>query len=147
MDINAEPEQDWPGLAQTSYRITSIHTGDYNCLAWAIEETDRWWSPLPEEDYYWTEGVPREVSVRAFMKAYEVLGFVGCENGTLEAGVEKLAIYATVDGRPQHIARQLPSGFWTSKLGRLEDIEHELDGLCGELYGTVQQFMKRVRRQ
>jgi hypothetical protein len=144
MDINAELEQDWPGLARTQYRITSQHTGDYNCIAWASTETDRWWSPLPEEDYYWPEGVPREVSVGAFVKAYETLGFEVCENGELEAGIEKLAIYATPDGRPQHVARQLPDGVWTSKLGRLEDIEHELDGLCGELYGTVQRFMKRT---
>jgi hypothetical protein len=146
MDINAELEQDWPGLAQTSYRITSKHTGDYNCLAWAIEATNQWWSPLPEDDYYWPEGVSREISVEAFVKAYETLGFRVCEDGALEVGVEKLAIYGTSDGRPKHVARQLPSGFWTSKLGRLEDIEHELDGLCGELYGTVRQFMKRAGR-
>jgi hypothetical protein len=144
MDINAELEQDWPGLAQTQYRITSPHTGDYNCLAWAIEENDRWWSPLPEADYYWPEGVPREVSVEAFVKAYETLGFVVCEDGELEAGVEKLAIYATSDGRPQHVARQLSNGLWTSKLGRLEDIEHELEGLSGSLYGTVRCFMSRM---
>jgi hypothetical protein len=143
MDINAELEQDWPGLAQTQYRVTSKHTGDYNCLAWAIEETDRWWSPLPEDDYYWPEGVPREVSVAAFVKVYETLGFALCDSGEPEVGMEKLAIYVTADGRPQHVARQLPNGSWTSKLGRLEDIEHELDGLTGKLYGTVQCFMKR----
>jgi hypothetical protein len=145
MDINAELERDWPGLAQTQYRVTSKHTGDYNCLAWAIEETDRWWSPLPEDDYYWPEGVPREVSVDAFVKAYETLGFGVCADGDLEDGVEKLAIYATSDGRPQHMARQLSSGLWTSKLGRLEDIEHELEGLNGALYGTVRRFMRRDR--
>jgi hypothetical protein len=114
MDISAELEQDWPNLAQTQYRVTSPYTGDYNCLAWAVEETDRWWSPLPEEDYYWPEGVPREVSVDAFVKAYETLGFAVCEDGELEAGVEKLAIYTTPDGRSQHVARQLPNGLWTS---------------------------------
>jgi hypothetical protein len=145
MDINVELEEDWPGLAKTPYRITSEHTGNYNCLAWASEETDRWWSPLPESDYYWPEGVPREVAVAAFVKAYETLGFAICEHGELEPNLEKLAIYATSDGKPQHVARQLPSGLWTSKLGRLEDIEHELDGLTGELYGTVQKFMQRYR--
>jgi hypothetical protein len=144
MDINVELERDWPGLAQTQYRVTSKHTGDYNCLAWAIEETDRWWSPLPEDDYYWPEGVPREVSVNAFAKAYETLGFEMCEDGNLEDGFVKLAIYVTLDGRPQHVARQLPSGLWTSKLGRLEDIEHELEGLNGLLYGTVRQFLRRL---
>jgi hypothetical protein len=33
---------------------------------------------------------------------------------------------------------------WTSKLGRYEDISHELYGLvCGD-YGEVQKFMKRA---
>jgi hypothetical protein len=143
MDINVELEADWPNLAQTHYRITSPHTGDYNCLAWATGEDERWWSPLPEDDYYWPEGVPRELSIASFVMAYETVGFVVCENGDWVLNVEKLAIYITSDGRPQHVARQLPNGFWTSKLGRLEDIEHELEGLTGQLYGTVQKFMER----
>jgi hypothetical protein len=31
----------------------------------------------------------------------------------------------------------------TSKLGRWEDIEHELAGLVCEMYGSVQQFLRR----
>ncbi|MCZ2207874.1 hypothetical protein [Cylindrospermopsis raciborskii] len=145
MDINAELEQDWPNLSQTNYRVTSPHTGDYNCLAWAVYEEDRWWSPLPEEDYYWPEGVPRKVSIDAFVKAYETVGFVVCEAGDFEPNLEKLAIYATPDGRPQHVARQLSNRQWTSKLGRLEDVEHELKGLEGQLYGAVVVFMGRKR--
>ncbi|MHC5728665.1 MAG: DUF7689 domain-containing protein, partial [Nostoc sp.] len=30
-----------------------------------------------------------------------------------------------------------------SKLGRWEDIEHELEGLTSEMYGSVQQILKR----
>lgn len=145
MDINAELEQDWPNLSNTQYRITSPHTPNYNCLAWAIQEDDRWWSPLPEDDYYWPEGVPREVSVAAFIKAYETLGFSVCESGEFEKNTDKLALYVTSDGKPQSIARQLPNGLWTSKLGRLEDIEHEFTGLNGKLYGTVHKFMTRSR--
>ena len=50
---------------------------------------------------------------------------------------------ATSDGEPTHAARQLPNGKWTSKLGRWEDIEHDLEGLTGEMYGSVQQILKR----
>jgi hypothetical protein len=49
MDINAELERDWPGLAQTSYRITSKHTGEYNCLAWAIADLQQWLRGLSVE--------------------------------------------------------------------------------------------------
>ena len=143
MDINAELEQEWPNLSDTQYRITSPHTPSYNCFAWAIEEDNRWWSPLPEDDYYWPEGVPREVSVTAFTKAYATLGFSVCETSELEPNVEKIAIYVTSDGKPQHVARQLSNGLWASKLGRVEDIEHELLGLSGKLYGLPQVFMAR----
>lgn len=142
-ELEAELEKDWPNLVNTTYQVTSPHTGLYNCLAWAMEESNRWWSPLPEDDYYWPDGAPREVSVAAFIKAYETLGFSVCDSGDIETNVEKLAIYATPDGKPQHVARQLPNGRWTSKLGRLEDIEHELEGLNGNLYGTVHTFMAR----
>lgn len=111
MDTNAELEQDWPNLSRTHYRITSPFTGNYNCIAWAIGEEDRWWSPLPEDDYYWPEGVSQKVSVAAFISAYKTVGFVVCENGDRVPNVEKIAIYVTPEGRPQHVARQLPNGF------------------------------------
>jgi len=39
----------------------------------------------------------------------------------------------------------LPSGKWTSKLGRLEDIEHDTpDDVAGGVYGEVAGFMKRA---
>ena len=57
--------------------------------------------------------------------------------------MEKVAIYA-IGGRTKHMARQLPSGAWTSKLGDLEDIEHEsLSALEGSDYGNVAMIMAR----
>jgi hypothetical protein len=61
----------------------------------------------------------------------------------LELEYQKIAIYIDVSGTPTHAARQLPNGKWTSKLGWLEDIEHELDGLTGDRYGCVAQILKR----
>lgn len=143
MGSSDELEADWPNLAKTKYQVTSSYTPKYNCLAWAAHDTEQWWSPLPVESYYWPENVPREVTLSAFIKAYQTCGFEVCEEAILELGFEKIAIYTTPDGQPQHIARQLENGMWTSKLGRFEDIEHELNGLTGELYGTVKQIMKR----
>jgi hypothetical protein len=58
-------------------------------------------------------------------------------------GFEKIAIYV-LDEKPQHAARQLPNGKWTSKLGQYEDIEHNaLEGLEGSIYGYVACVMKR----
>jgi cobalamin synthase len=38
-----------------------------------------------------------------------------------------------------------PSGMWTSKLGALEDIEHQLGGLTGDRYGKIGQILKRSK--
>ena len=137
-------EDEFPNLAATGYRITSLRSQSYNCFAWAAGENDRWWNPLePESPYYWPDGVPAELTIFAFIQAYGTLGYEPCEISDLEPGFEKIAIYATSDGEPTHAARQLPSGKWTSKLGRWEDIEHELDGLICEMYGSVRQILKR----
>jgi hypothetical protein len=43
-----------------------------------------------------------------------------------------------------HAARQLPTGKWTSKLGKAEDIEHDSpDDVAGGIYGEVVLFMRR----
>jgi len=57
---------------------------------------------------------------------------------------EKVALYGSFLFYT-HAARQLPDGRWTSKLGRLEDIEHDTpDDVAGGLYREVAQFMKRA---
>jgi hypothetical protein len=61
----------------------------------------------------------------------------------LEQGFEKTALFADAEGVPSHAARQLPNSRWTSKIGAMEDIEHALHDLDGELYGTVVRIMKR----
>jgi hypothetical protein len=64
----------------------------------------------------------------------------------MELGFEKLAIFADENSEPTHVARQLPSGAWSSKLGAGEDIEHSsLTALEGSVYGRVVQFLRRPR--
>lgn len=42
------------------------------------------------------------------------------------------------------MARQLPTGRWTSKLGGSEDIEHASPTeLEGDMYGTVVLYMRK----
>ena len=78
------------------------------------------------------------------MQAYQTLGYTPCNSAVLEVGYEKIALYVRDDGIPVHAAKQLPTGKWSSKLGSIEDIEHELEGLAGEQYGKVGQVLKRV---
>jgi hypothetical protein len=49
----------------------------------------------PENPYYWPENVPAELTIEAFVRAYETLGFEVCESVVVEMGFEKIALYAT----------------------------------------------------
>lgn len=137
----------YPNLLTSGFKVTSPDDIDYNCIAWAADETALWWWPDNQLVGYWPPSVPREETIYAFKKAYNTLGYVDCENHELEPGYEKIAIFATPDGIPQHAARQLESGHWTSKLGEWEDIEHfAVDGVSGKVYGTPVVFMKRPKK-
>jgi hypothetical protein len=135
----------FPGLLGTVYRVTSPADPDYNCIAWAAGVTDDWWWPHPEPWAFWPPGVTRERTVAAFEEAFAWLGYTPCEGEAYETGFEKVALYATADGRPTHMARQLSEGRWTSKLGEQVDIEHELHSLAGDLYGAVVRILRRAR--
>lgn len=140
----AELEQYFPDLAAGGYRVTSPATPDYNCIAWAAENTTNPWWPVALNPYYWPTEVPSAVTVQSFVDAFQALGFELCGDGEFEAGFEKVVIYADQNGEPTHMARQLYSGAWTSKLGDLEDIEHHaLSGVEGDSYGRVARFLKR----
>jgi hypothetical protein len=124
--------------------VTSPEDPSYNCIAWAANEDDVWWWPDTEFVAYWPRDVPRKVTIDAFIQAYSTMGYAPCETTNLETGFEKIAIYVNSQGTPTHAARQLPNGFWTSKIGKYKDIEHEsLQALEGPAYGSVAQILKR----
>jgi hypothetical protein len=137
-------ERVFPRLRGTAYRITSPSTDVYNCIAWAAGAVDAWWWPFGDPDQvYWPEGMERLTTLDAFRQVFAILGYVVCVGEELERGFEKVALFAKAEGIPQHAARQIPNGLWTSKLGRAEDIEHQLHDLEGEVYGTIVLIMKR----
>ncbi len=130
---------DFPHLSSTNHRLTSPPTTDYNCIAWAAGDTTRWWQPsrfwpVPATDY----------GIAVLEAAFVSLGYEPCESDGLEAGFEKVALYAESGFLYTHAARQLSDGRWTSKLGRGEDIEHDTpDVIAGGVYGEVVQIMRR----
>jgi len=136
-------ERDFPNLRSTAYEVKSEEDEEYNCIAWAANVKNRmiWWWP---NTGYWPREPENDASVQEFMEVLRAfLGYEVCATSDLEKGCEKVALYVDHDGEPQHMARQLPSGRWTSKCGDLEDIEHELSGLEGDLYGKATMFLKR----
>ncbi len=140
---------DFPNLNNKNCEIKSPPSNRYNCIAWAAgNHTHRWW-PDDRGVGYWPRNVPREETLDAFVRAYATIGYHLCDNAVLEAGFEKIAIYAEiVEGSlvPTHSALQLPDGRWTSKLGPLEDIKHRtLSDLDGPAYGSAVAYLKRSR--
>jgi hypothetical protein len=139
-------EADFTNLKPGEWRITSEYDEGYNCIAFAVHDTRQFWDPdmIGVRGYYWPPGIPRDFRVSTLIRVYEIHGFRGCDNGELESGFEKVAIYGTSADNGTHAARQKDSGVWTSKLGESEDIEHDtLEGLEGDVYGKVFVIMKR----
>jgi hypothetical protein len=132
----------FPNLLGTRFEITSESTKLYNCIGWAATGgQDAWWEPAGR--FYWPPGVAREYSIEAYKQVFGSMGYSECSDGDSEPGFEKIALYG-LHGRATHAARQLPDGWWTSKLGDLEDIRHEsLKALSGRRWGDVVCIMRR----
>ncbi len=127
----------FPNLSAKNCRPTSPTDDGYNCIAWAADDVGRWWWPDPLQQYFWPPNIPRAQTIDAFITAFESLGYNEISDATLEFGKQKIAIFVSALQIPTHAARQLPDGWWASKLGRQIDVEHELLALEGPEYGTV----------
>jgi hypothetical protein len=143
------PQHELPNLTNQNCVITSPASRRYNCIAWAAQDTLRWWWPDPMGIGYWPQGINRVVTTESFLRAYGTLGFSLCFDGTLAAGIEKVAIYGKGPAGtevPTHAALQLENGQWTSKIGPFEDISHETSALVnGPVYGAVICHLARRR--
>jgi hypothetical protein len=149
----------FPGLVASKWSIKSPWDDDYQCIAWAACYTNvKWWpghgipgTPQP----YWPPEANFNDTVDAFIQAFSTKGYKPCVNRDFEFGYQKVAIYATIDRKALHMARQhfLGRG-WLSKCGALEDILHsDLESIEGDLspmavalgrtYGRVDTILKR----
>ena len=140
-------KSEFPRVKAANHAITSPPTHEYNCIGWAAGEDDRFWWPEPHPDSYWPPGIQRSESVKAFADAFATRGYERCDSSRLERNKEKVAIYAK-GGRVTHMARQLPTGEWTSKIGKNIDITHSSAGVVGGgLYGDAVAFLSRPKQQ
>ena len=138
-------KKDFPKLTTHAFKIESPADPKYNCIAWAAEiSTITWWpSPFPSPFCTWPRK-PKGDGISEFIEVFESMGYSICASADREEGCEKVAIYANKDNQPTHMARQLPSGLWTSKCGRGgPDISHAIEGLEGDIYGDVKVILKR----
>ncbi len=134
----------FPRLNLANHRIVSPLDEAYNCIAWVMRDTSRWWDADPLGLYYWPPDIPRIQTLDTYISLFERSGYTRCGDAALEAGFEKVAIYALENGEFTHVARQLDTGEWTSKLGDWEDIQHStLDVLECPSYGHVVCILRR----
>jgi hypothetical protein len=135
--------QSFPRLRNEPFQVKSCRTVKYNCIAYAMgDEENVCWPGVK----YLPGRVPKDDSLTAFIGAFANLGYECCNEGGVEPGFEKVVLYVDErHGRVTHAARQLPDGFWTSKLGPQWDINHLVEGVCGPhpAYGRVAQFLRR----
>jgi hypothetical protein len=139
-------ERKFKALVSAGYRVTSEWTTAYNCIAYAAGDTSRKWdcTPVPIPGYYWPPEAKTGDYIDALESAFEVIGFTQCDNGDLEDGYEKVALYVDSNGKWTHAAKQLPDGNWSSKLGNAEDIAHRSPHCFGGSdYEDVMRFMRR----
>ena len=145
-------KQLFPNLVSDGdFKVTSKEDTNYNCIAWAYCYSDRWMWPrtrltdLLDGIAYWpTDGI-NSTDVNSFIEAFNLQGYEECNNWCHEDGFIKIALY-TKPGTTEctHAARELKSGFWTSKLGKIQDIQHGSPlTIEGEIYGIATHFMKK----
>jgi hypothetical protein len=141
-------EELFSNLRRSDYSIKSSKSVFYNCIAWAAGDDHTWWWPDASGYTFWPDRVPRIVTLDAFIKAFESLGYTVCNNDRYEKGFEKVAIFVDSNQVPTHASKQLRSGIWSSKLGKLEDIEHSLYVVCGPkpAYGSVAVILRRKKQ-
>ena len=143
-----EVRRSWPGLrVGSNATVESERDPRYNCVAWAMNDRLNDWQPTPLHRLHtWPDGVPRDPSLGGFIAMFRSQGFEPCPDASLEPDMEKLGIYVDRSGDFTHVAKQLLDGRWTSKLGQLNDIEHNtLEDLVGELYGFPQVYLRKPR--
>lgn len=135
----------FPNLTDDNHSIMSPTSDNYNCIAWAYEDSNKVMWPGESPDYYWPTDVISADETRALIQLFLDAGYEECDTGEQEDGFKKVAIYGDEEG-PHHAALQLASGRWTSKLGKLQDIEHDtLEVLEGKDYGWAFVFLKKRR--
>lgn len=136
--------------------VSSESNSAYNCVAWALGIRDQWWEPhaqgsIRQGQGYWPDGAAHNRDPQTLRQIFRQQGFADCENGDPEPNVVKIALYRTLgtDGNYKwtHVARQLRTGSWTSKLGNSYEVTHRKpDDLDGHLYGDVYAYMAKPRR-
>jgi hypothetical protein len=116
---------EYPRLGEDpDYKLTSEADDRYNCVAWVRRDKGHWIDPevfwptdLAPEPPEWEDDLPY------YLALFEAWDFEMVESSDREDGYLKIAVFAS-GGDFDHVAKQLPSGRWSSKGGASFDFRH-----------------------
>jgi hypothetical protein len=139
-------ENKFPRLCGTVWAIKSRRTRRYNCLAWAAREKHRRWDFA--KGAYWPKGVKRASGIAYLVGAFQAEGFSVCKKDDCQKydSTADLIVVYEKHRIGTHAARLLANGMWSSKLGDIEDVQHQTpEDVGGDEYGDPRVYMKRKR--
>jgi hypothetical protein len=137
-----EIRQSFPLLTLENHQQTSDSDFNYNCLAFALGDTQNWWDPPAQFGIYWPLGFSPDHTVETAKQIIRLSGYTVEVEKDSNPHTDAVAIYADGD-EWTHFAK-FTGGQWFSKLGEDHDISHlSLDLLEGDLYGKVVQILSR----
>ncbi|TAE72750.1 MAG: hypothetical protein EAZ85_08915 [Bacteroidetes bacterium] len=99
--------KEFPNSKKEPFEITSPETPEYNCLAWAMHDTQRWWDT--EDDDFWID-TNKDNLLQTLIEMCQKLGFQICDNSQLKQNYEKIALFSVDNQYCTHVARQLNNG-------------------------------------
>ena len=154
--IKEEFYQYFPDLRRDSkFDITSPETDIYNCIAFAMGFEDRRVDYSPEIEGHWWPPIPVcDEKPSSLVEAFRFMKFIECEDGSIEEGYDKVALYKVKEGYNQfgiwepehwtHASKIVDVNECHSKMGEMNDIHHrDGDVFAGTIYGEIFQYMKR----
>lgn len=126
-----KPRKPFPNWKNARY--TSPKDPGYNCMAWVFgDKSQLWWPNV--SGHYWPVKAKRKDALAELRRYLKAEGWR--QDKSEKISFPAIAIYAK-NSKLKHVARMLENGRWTSKLGEIEDIEHDLSDLVCDDYGSV----------
>lgn len=118
----------------------------YNCIGFAMGLNNvcvALGHPLGLDWCWWPPTAHYDENLNSLVEAFEYFGFSVCDNGHIEEGFDKVALYEK-DGKWQHAAIIEDENLYHSKMGVWWDIVHRGGDLFhDEAYGDIYKYMKR----
>ncbi len=132
----------FPLLSSEGFEIVEQPSEQYNCIAYAADDTSKWW--WPDGINYWPPWATETNRLDSLKEAFAGLGYEQCDRSDAEVVYQKVALYE-VNGEMKHASVQVLNGRWRSKMGQGPVIEHDSpESLSGGMYGNATVYMRRV---